>query len=77
MAGRGYVSDMGAVEPNKSLLAELLDPVQRPVLETTQTAGQGSTLHEHAPPHTHTRYDQSLYRNKQSRSSHMSKVHNN
>lgn len=67
MAGPGYMSDMGVVEPNKSLLAERLDPVPVPDLETAQAAGQGSTLREHEP-NTHTLYYQLLYMNQQSTS---------
>lgn len=55
MAGPGYMSDMGVVEPNKSPLAERLDPLLVPDLETAQATGQGSTLHEHEP-NTHTLY---------------------
>lgn len=74
MAGPGYMSDMGVVEPNKSLLAEQLDPEQVPDLETAQATGQGSTLHEHAP-NTHTLYYQLLNMNQQLiRLCHMSKV---
>lgn len=47
MAGPGHMSDMGAVEPNKPLAAEWLDPVLVPDLEIAQATGQGSTLHEH------------------------------
>ncbi len=39
------MSDTGVVEPNKSSLAELLDPVLVPDLEAAQATGQGSTLH--------------------------------
>lgn len=53
MAGPEYMSDMGVVEPNKSLLAGQLDPALVPDLETAQATGQGSTLHEHEP-NTHT-----------------------
>lgn len=49
MAGPGYMSDMGAVEPNKSPLAERLDPVLVPDLETAQATRQGSTLHGYEP----------------------------
>lgn len=52
MAVPGYMSDMGVVEPNKSPLAERLDPVLVPDLESAQAAGQGSTLREHKHPHT-------------------------
>lgn len=55
MAGPGYMSDMGVVEPNKSPLAERLDPALVPDLETAQATGQGSSLHEHEP-NTHTLY---------------------
>lgn len=55
MAGPGYMSDMGVVEPSKSLLAVRLDPALVPDLETAQATGQGSTLHEHEP-NTHTLY---------------------
>lgn len=55
MAGPGYMSDMGVVKPNKSPLAERLDPPLVPDLETIQATGQGSTLYEHKP-NTHTLY---------------------
>lgn len=55
MAGPAYMSDMGVVEPNKSLLAKCLDPVLVPDLETAQATGEGSALYEHEP-NTHTLY---------------------
>lgn len=64
MAGPGYMSDMGVTEPNKSPLAERLDPALVPDLETAQATGQGSTLHEHEP-NTHTLYYQLLHMNQQ------------
>lgn len=64
MAGPGYMSDMGVVEPNKSLLAEQLDPALVPDLETAQATGQGSALYEHEP-NTHTLYYQFLHMNQQ------------
>lgn len=64
MAGPGYMSDTGVVEPNKSPLAEWLDPVLVPDLETSQATGQGSALHKHEP-NTHTFYYHLLHMNQQ------------
>lgn len=55
MAVPGNMSNMSALEPNKSLLTERLDPALVPDLETAQAAGQGSTLHGHEP-NTHAFY---------------------
>lgn len=49
MAGARSISDTSAAQPNKSQLAERLDPVPVPDLETFQATGQGSTLHGHEP----------------------------
>lgn len=64
MAQPEYMSDMGVVEPHKSLLAERPDPALVPDLETAQATEQGSTLHEHEP-NTHTLYYQLLHMNQQ------------
>lgn len=58
------MSGMDVVEPNKYLLAERLDLVLVPDLETAQTTGQGSTHHEHEP-YTHTLCYQLLNMNQQ------------
>lgn len=55
MAGSGNMSDMSAVEPNKSPLTERLHPVLVPDLDAAQATGQGSTLHGHEP-NTHALY---------------------
>lgn len=64
MARPEYMSDMGVVEPTKSLLTERLDPALVPDLETAQATGQGSTLSEHEP-NTHTFYFLLLHINQQ------------
>lgn len=55
MAGSGNMSNMSAVEPNKSPLTERLHPVLVPDLDAAQATGQGSTLHGHEP-NTHALY---------------------
>lgn len=73
MAEPGCMSDMGVVEPNKSLLAKQLNPVLVPDMENSQATGQGATLHEYKP-NTHTIYYQLLHLNQHLISlSHLSK----